>query len=205
MSEELKAWAVVNEDGVLVEVHADERDAIVDASDRSSVGFPNEWVVKELVEKEPEQKFVMDEDQYKELMKLNKIYPRFNVYGALSTVLEDVGYLKLRKIVKTASNISQARFALLWTQLEETDPDELIEIVPTMKWFVRSKEQYQPDMDFGISERGYLYLTPAIIYSIEYYEMNESKVVAKQFDTKEEAELWTNPLTEAVQLSVEGD
>lgn len=46
MSEELKAWAVVNEDGVLVEVHADERSAIVESSDRSSVGFPHEWVVK---------------------------------------------------------------------------------------------------------------------------------------------------------------
>lgn len=193
MSEELKAWAVVNEDGVLVEVHADERDAIVEASDRSSFGSPNEWFVKELVEKVQEQKFIMDEAQYKELMKLNKIYPRFNVYGALSTVLEDVEYLKLRKIIKTASNISQARFALLWTQLEETDPDELIEIVPTMKWFVRSKAKGRGDK--------YLYLKEPDQSITPLY--TSFKDMARHFDTKEEAELWTNPDTEAVQLPLE--
>ncbi|AFY98479.1 hypothetical protein HL57_gp28 [Leuconostoc phage phiLNTR2] len=32
---------------------------------------------------------------------------------------------------------------------------------------------------------------------------NAIKEVATQFDTKEQAELWTNPLTEAVQLPVE--
>lgn len=85
------------------------------------------------------------------------------------------------------------------------NPEETIEIVPDTKWFVRSKEQYQPDMDQGISESGYLYLTQGNIYSVEYYEMTTFKDDAQQFDTKEETEKWKNPLTEAVQLPVEDD
>mgnify|MGYP004701733865 CR=1 FL=1 len=34
---------------------------------------------------------------------------------------------------------------------------------------------------------------------------NNNKEHATKFDTKEEAELWTNPLTEAVYLPVEGE
>lgn len=94
-------------------------------------------------------------------------------------------------------------FNVLWANYDADHPEETIEIVPDMKWFVRSKEQYQPDMDQGISESGYLYLTQGNIYSIEYYETTSFKDDAQQFDTKEEAEKWTNPLTEAVQLPVE--
>ncbi|MGO3612746.1 MAG: hypothetical protein ACTIN4_07480 [Leuconostoc mesenteroides] len=99
----------------------------------------------------------------------------------------------------------QNEFAVLWANYNPLEPDETIEIVPEMKWFVRSKEQYQPDMDQGISESGYLYLTQGDIYSIEYYETTSFKDDAQQFDTKEEAELWKNPLTEVVQLPVEGE
>lgn len=97
-------------------------------------------------------------------------------------------------------DLTQEDIARAWL-----NPDEMIEIVPDMKWFVRSKEQYQPDMDQGISESGYLYLTQGNIYSIEYYETTSFKDDAQQFDTKEEAELWKNPLTEVVQLPVEGE
>ena len=97
-------------------------------------------------------------------------------------------------------DLTQEDIARAWL-----NPEETIEIVPDMKWFVRSKEQYQPDMDQGISESGYLYLTQGNIYSIEYYEMAPFKDEAQQFDTKEEAEKWLNPLTEAVQLPVEGE
>ncbi|WP_273709467.1 hypothetical protein [Leuconostoc mesenteroides] len=107
-----------------------------------------------------------------------------------SLLVDDVSLFK---------EISERDLMLAWLD------DETIEIVPNMKWFVRSKEQYQPDMDQGISESGYLYLTQGNIYSIEYYEMDAFKDAAQQFDTKEEAELWTNPLTEAVQLPVEGE
>lgn len=93
----------------------------------------------------------------------------------------------------------------LWLWFKQERPEETIEIVPDMKWFVRSKEKYHPDMDQGISESGYLYLTQGDIYSIEYYETTTFKDEAQQFDTKEEAEKWTNPLTNAVQLPVEGE
>ena len=97
-------------------------------------------------------------------------------------------------------DLTQEDIARAWL-----NPEETIEIVPDMKWFVRSKEQYQPDMDLGISESGYLYLTQGNIYSIEYYDITTFKDEAQQFDTKEEAELWTSPLTEAMQLPVEGE
>ncbi|MDV3545943.1 hypothetical protein [Leuconostoc falkenbergense] len=85
------------------------------------------------------------------------------------------------------------------------NPEETIEIMPTVKWFVRSKQPYQPDIVQGLPESGYLYLTDGGGYSIEYCEMTTFKDDATKFDTKEEAELWTNPLTEAVQLPEEGE
>lgn len=97
-------------------------------------------------------------------------------------------------------NLTQEDIARAWL-----NPEETIENVPEKKWFVRTKEQYEPDMDQGISESGYLYLMQGDLYSIEYYEMTTFKDDAAQFETKEEAEEWTNPLTEAVLLPVEGE
>ncbi len=77
-----------------------------------------------------------------------------------------------------------------------------IEIVPTMKWFVRSKKRDdEGDFEFisGIE-------TPdAWGYSKNHNGVNDPRACAYAFDTKEEAELWLNPLTEAVQLPVEGE
>jgi len=71
------------------------------------------------------------------------------------------------------------------------NPEETIEIVPEMKWFVRSKTSDE--------KYGYWYL-----HKTEHYFFHEYiKELSTQFDTKEEAEEWTNPLTEAVQLPVE--
>ncbi len=99
----------------------------------------------------------------------------------------------------------EVKFATLWANYNPDNPEETIEIVPNMKWFVRSKEEYQPDMDQGISESGYLYLTQGDIYSVEYHEMTTFKDEATQFNTEDEAKLWTTPDTEAVQLPVEGE
>lgn len=97
-------------------------------------------------------------------------------------------------------NLTQEDIARAWL-----NPEETIEIIPTMKWFVRSKEEYQPDMDQGISESGYLYLTQGDTYSVEYHEMTSFKDEATQFSTEAEAKLWTTPDTEAVQLPVEDE
>ena len=96
-------------------------------------------------------------------------------------------------------DLTQEDIARAWL-----NPEETIEIVPGMKWFVRSKEKYEADIVQGLPESGYLYLTDGGSYSIEYCEMTTFKDDATQFDTKEEAEKWVNPLTEAVQLPVEG-
>ena len=91
----------------------------------------------------------------------------------------------------------QLELSALWVNYTLGNREETIEIVPDMKWFVRSivvddgyyyyllKNNNDPMLDYEPSKKPYK----------EY--MN--------FDTKEEAELWTNPLTEAVQLPVEGE
>ena len=138
-------------------------------------------------------------DEFKILKSLN---PTADLIAILKTVSK-FKYKNFQSRFVCGSIENQTEFATLWLRCRYERLEELIEIVPDMKWFVRSKEQYQPDMDQGISESGYLYLTQGNIYSIEYYETTTFKDEAQQFDTKEEAELWTNPLTESVQLPVE--
>ena len=76
-----------------------------------------------------------------------------------------------------------------------TNPEETIEIIPEMKWFVRVDSQIPlPNEN--------IYLDDELIV---YPHYDSPKSSAHQFDTKEEAEKWTNPLTEAVQLPVEGE
>lgn len=108
-----------------------------------------------------------------------------------------------QRVKMTQAEFDELEISLINAQFDYSELKKTIEIVPDMKWFVRSKEKYHPDMDQGISESGYLYLTQGNIYSIEYYETTTFKDEAQQFDTKEEAEKLTNPLTEAVQLPVE--
>ena len=72
------------------------------------------------------------------------------------------------------------------------NPQETIEIVPDMKWFVR---RILPNAGGNM-----LYCTDKGVLTY-----NNNKEHATKFDTKEEAERWVNPLTEAVQLPVEGE
>lgn len=87
----------------------------------------------------------------------------------------------------------EVKFATLWANYNPDNPEETIEIIPSMKWFVRSKERN--------SEKNYYYFVGK--RPTDYWQLYGYKMAAKQFDTKEEAEKWTNPLTEAVQLPVE--
>lgn len=64
-----------------------------------------------------------------------------------------------------------------------------------MKWFVRSKER---NLD-----KNYYYFVGK--RPEDHWQHYGYKRAAKKFDTKEEAELWKNPLTEAVLLPIEGD
>ena len=63
-----------------------------------------------------------------------------------------------------------------------------------VKWFVRSKEPEDGD-------EYYLFLSGSNLDDLDYLVFD----YARAFYTKEEAEKWTNPLTEAVQLPVEVD
>ena len=77
--------------------------------------------------------------------------------------------------------------------------EETIEIVPTMKWFVRSKERD--------NDGDYAFLTGIVNTNDWIYSKQHDDVIGMlyPFDTKEEAEKWTNPLTEAVQLLVDDE
>ena len=91
----------------------------------------------------------------------------------------------------------QNEFNVLWANYNPDNPEETIEIAPDMKWFVRSKE-----FDDGV----YKVLEDIRLDYYEYGNVENDEETAEyghRFDTKEEAELWTNPLTEAVQLPVE--
>ncbi|MFL2052502.1 hypothetical protein ACEN35_05800 [Leuconostoc mesenteroides] len=90
---------------------------------------------------------------------------------------------------KLLGNLTQEDIAIAWL-----NPEETIEIVPNMKWFVRSKEPEDED-------EYYLFLSGSNLDDLDYFGFD----YARAFDTKEEAELWTNPLTEAVQLAVEDE
>lgn len=79
------------------------------------------------------------------------------------------------------------------------NPEEAIEIVPNMKWFVRSKKT---DI---CGYYGWLCNISEFETPIYYQYNSEQKTNCMTFDTKEQAEKWTNPLTEAVQLPVEGE
>ncbi|QAT27251.1 hypothetical protein EQZ98_03530 [Leuconostoc mesenteroides] len=132
----------------------------------------------------------------------------FDLYSAITEIADTNLRITLYDRLFTGTQKDKDRqneFAILWANYNPLEPEETIEIVQNMKWFVRSKEQYEPDMDQGISESGYLYLTQGDIYSIEYHEMTTFKDEATQFNTEDEAKTWTTPLTEAVQLAVEDE
>lgn len=133
-----------------------------------------------MVEKEPEQKFVLNEYQYKELIKLNEIKPRFNAYGALSMVLESIECVNLRKIVSADSNIAQSRFAVLWTQLESTNIDELVEVIKPKKYIIVSK-----------ADGTKYYLQVSENHIVPIYASARS--LATRFESVREAEDWLNP------------
>ena len=79
----------------------------------------------------------------------------------------------------------------LMSEFDPNNPEETIEIVPETKWFVHKKD----------CENEFRFLQT----SAKHLSYNFPKHSATQFDTEEEAEKWTNPLTEAVQLPVEDE
>ena len=91
-------------------------------------------------------------------------------------------------------------FHKLWVDYELEKRGGAVKIVPNMKWFVRSKE---PD-----DEGYYAFLENLVQLKLNWcyskYKQKPLKIAVK-FETKEQAEEWCNPLTEAVLLPVEGE
>lgn len=98
------------------------------------------------------------------------------------------------RVKMTQAEFDELEKSLINAQFDYSELKKTIEIVPDMKWFVRSKEPEGEDED-----EYYLFLSGSNLDDLEYFEFD----YAKSFDTKEEAEKWKNPLTEAVQLPVE--
>ncbi|WP_273711538.1 hypothetical protein [Leuconostoc mesenteroides] len=99
------------------------------------------------------------------------------------------------RIKMTQAEFDELEISLINAQFDYSELKKTIEIVPDMKWFVRSKKTN------GSYKYDYLSRMYAGTASPKYGK----KDLAVSFDTKEEAEKWTNPLAEAVQLPVEGE
>ena len=181
-------------------------------SDVKPIGVDDKQITPLYTAEQLHQRVKMTQAEFDEFVGLyGKEYGgRGNVFFGLDQAInlgDYYPYLNKRLITDKQfdDNFAQAEFVDLWIKFNPSHPEETIEIAPDMKWFVRSKEEYRPDMDQGISESGYLYLTQGNFYQVDYYLPTPFKDDAQQFETKEEAEKWTNPLTEAVQLTVEGE
>ncbi|MFZ2380696.1 hypothetical protein [Leuconostoc falkenbergense] len=105
-------------------------------------------------------------------------------------------YMKIYKGKDELNIKNEVVFAKLWSDYNPDNPEETIEIVPNMKWFVRNKQKGKDDVI------DYLMIDDDVWFGWHPFVTRDE---ATAFDTEEEAEKWTNPLTEAVQLPVEGE
>ncbi|MBZ1540168.1 hypothetical protein J6K67_02235 [Leuconostoc mesenteroides] len=136
-----------------------------------------------------------------EFDEFNSIPESASVYGAMVALYSSNIIKHVKLINRFSGNDGQINFANLWFdyRINNKSQDETIEIVPTMKWFVRSKKV--------VGENNYY----AWLFDNDYLDVPQCMIsdvipsLAMRFDTKEEAEKWNNPLTEAVQLPVEGE
>lgn len=138
-------------------------------------------------------------DEFKKLLSvgISTIYEAFDVIDSDRGEMDEFEQLYNRLFANSVNSQAkkQMEFSKLWDSLSTSSAEETIEIVPDTKWFVRSKKKN------GHYQYDYLSRMYAGTASPEYGVKN----IAISFDTKEEADLWKNPLTEAVQLPVEGE
>ena len=93
--------------------------------------------------------------------------------------------------------LTQEDIAKVWL-----NPEETIEIVQTKKWLVRSKHKDGNERFSYIKN----ILSTQVVYGFSLSENLDLKEDEPyEFDTKDDAEMWTNPLTEAVLLPVEDE
>lgn len=116
-----------------------------------------------------------------EFDEFNSLNIQYTILGVLQHVIVDKRGTKLSNLF----SLKELELAQLWANYDRMHPEGTIEIIPEKKWFVRNKY-----------EEIYLLVEGA------YFKNVGEKEIAERFDTKEQAELWTNPLTEAVLLPV---
>lgn len=144
----------------------------------------NDFTSLELPENPNNPRGLYFKEQLRQRMKMTQEqHRRFENYKANNDSFYHFWQSVLDGGVSLFKDISEHDLMLAWLD------EETIEIVPNMKWFVE-KKKFNGDYKFlKINEKDLHY--------------NHLKEQATQFDTKEEAEKWTNPLTEAVRLPVE--
>ncbi|WP_273713169.1 hypothetical protein [Leuconostoc mesenteroides] len=151
------------------------------------------WIPLYIAEQlQPRVKMTQDEfDEFHDLFEKD-----FDLYSAITEISDTNLRTTLYDRLFTGTQNDKDRqneFAVLWANYNPLEPEETIEIVAINKWFVRSKKRDD--------EGDYAFLSGSNLDDLDYLVFD----YARAFDTKEEAELWLNPLTEAVQLPVEGE
>lgn len=139
-----------------------------------------------------------------EFDEFNELFIRHtSISGSFMAIYNTNLYPRIKNLILSDDPVESSKnelsFAKLFYNYDPDNPEETIEIVPTKKWFVRSKEKSEIEEDnryswlYDINERYPDYIS------------SESNQSAIRFDTKEDAERWVNPLTEAVLLPVDGE
>lgn len=144
-------------------------------------------------------KVQMTQAEFDEFKLLYNLFNGSTVRGIINTVEnnESKRFTNLKsRLNKTGKDLE---IIILWSIYNPDEPDETIEIVTDMKWFVISKKRDH--------EGDYAFLAGIINTNDWIYSEQHDDVIGMlyPFDTKGEAEKWTNPLTKAVQLPAEGE
>jgi len=166
-------------------------------------GYIGDWdVVERLYTAEQlHQRVKMTQAEFDEFNHLYLFYPSlYNVLYHVNHSPEDYPILN-KKLFDEYPRCTAAQkiFSNLHNNFDPDHPEETIEILPTMKWFVRSKKVVGENNFYAWLFNNDFLDVPAHMIS------DKIPPLAMKFDTKEQAEQWKNPLTEAVLLPIEGD
>ncbi|MFL2114413.1 hypothetical protein [Leuconostoc carnosum] len=158
-------------------------------------------IIEELYTKEQLQPIVkMTQAEFDEFHDLFE--KDFDLYSAITEIADTNLRITLYDRLFTGTSTDkekQNEFSALWASYNPLEPEETIEIVPTMKWFVRSKE---PDSDGDFQFLNGIDEPNDWGYSHNEEDTNNPRNIAYPFDTKERAEEWKNPITEVVLLPI---
>lgn len=161
-------------------------------TDEKPLGLDDKRVFPLYTKEQLQSRVKMTQAEFDEFQKL--VEQEYDLYSAIfeigDTNLCPNLYDRLFGSVDNKSK--QNEFAVLWANFEEFEPQKTIEIIPEKKWFVQRKNM----------KVRYRFLSKDIVTLEDEFNYSALKQYAKQFDTKEEAEEWTNPLTEAALLPV---